>query len=872
MTRCFPEGMAGESQDVSSASFTIPSNAPDVVMEDELPPITSPTSLPTIPHQRNPILEYIGSQALRMLRLTNEGNATQRDHQEMLKDVANKCGLLIEKPYSPELPEGLPASYQPRSLEEESPIWNQRYRKPPEEMRGEKRPRLGSAGSCKKPPTKNPRNEDSDYEDGDGGGRGRGRRNSGSNGRFQPPQGTKRAPSRSHGSEPRKHSRQEYYQRCDQIVDRDEETLLMSYGCGYFEADDGNRNSTEPSGSQKSGPVPTESLGSPSHSSDTFEWTSAHWRELEPENYTRWMSIEKHIQEAQRKEPQAKVNQWLWDTKSLAEDYTPESRDRYWKEEIQILRVLVVWISLVRKRYHQKTREIWNHPCQEPKGWRYNPKCCETPFRLTKYNQTESTQEAAPIFNDISEFYAPGVGIFYRGSQAISLCSESITSQTGGLENNPGTPLSLSSHTASLLIKSLDGKRVYSLDVSNPKFKRSYKPGYPYKQGTKYQVHEKLSRHINSHLVQFQCPNCTERHQYVPLSHLVPVMSHLECGDKFRSNILKMKSNPKQTPIDSDDEYVELELPRSSFSYDDQFECKDLPIWTWQSDEFAWQVVCKKSDEAFNDGDVKIPFTSRPHAPVRSHIAGVVEIALDTQYPGADITNYVKDGIARLDRIKLPFELRDETQKVLIDGANGMFLWVSLMLDELHNSKRTTRNAIQANLKILPKDLPKLYRNILNKIEPDDLEIAKTILQWVVWATRPLHLRELAVAIAVLRKHTSITSMQGDIDFNLESEINRIFGSLVKIEDNTVHLVHQSAKEFLCDPSNNSNTVSMDTTNRLFHELLIPTEKTQQQYGLPRRLFTIYDLFASLLPGQFAPAADRYQKNENQQKKLNAGM
>jgi hypothetical protein len=135
---------------------------------------------------------------------------------------------------------------------------------------------------------------------------------------------------------------------------------------------------------------------------------------------------------------------------------------------------------------------------------------------------------------------------------------------------------------------------------------------------------------------------------------------------------------------------------------------------------------------------VKILFTSRPHAPVRSHIAGVVEIALDTQYSATDITNYVKDGIARLDRIKLPFELRDEIQKVLIEGANGMFLWVSLILDDLHNSKRTTRKAIQAKLKTLPKDLPKLYRNILNKIEPDDLEIAKTILQWVVWAVRPL--------------------------------------------------------------------------------------------------------------------------------------
>jgi hypothetical protein len=91
-----------------------------------------------------------------------------------------------------------------------------------------------------------------------------------------------------------------------------------------------------------------------------------------------------------------------------------------------------------------------------------------------------------------------------------------------------------------------------------------------------------------------------------------------------------------------------------------------------------------------------------------------------------------------------------------------------LILDDLRNSKKTTRKAIKEKLRTLPKDVPKLYRNILNKIEPDDLDITKTILQWVVWAVCPSHVTELAVAIAIHPDHTSVSSMDEKIDFNLE--------------------------------------------------------------------------------------------------------
>jgi hypothetical protein len=236
---------------------------------------------------------------------------------------------------------------------------------------------------------------------------------------------------------------------------------------------------------------------------------------------------------------------------------------------------------------------------------------------------------------------------------------------------------------------------------------------------------------------------------------------------------------------------------------------------------------------------VKILFTSRPHTPIRLNITDV-EIALDRQYSEKDIIDYAKDGLSKLEDLKLPIELRDEIQKVLIEGANGMFLWVSLILDDLQNSKETTISAIQTKLKALPKDLPKLYRSILNKVEPDDMTIAKTTSMGC-WAARPLHVRELAVAIAIRPEHTSISSMQKEIDFNLERRIRLILGPLIKIEDETVYLVHQSAKDFLPGLYQIHETVLDKNTVHCTTSLMLSSDESHLQIASTCLAFLAFD-------------------------------
>ena len=75
------------------------------------------------------------------------------------------------------------------------------------------------------------------------------------------------------------------------------------------------------------------------------------------------------------------------------------------------------------------------------------------------------------------------------------------------------------------------------------------------------------------------------------------------------------------------------------------------------------------------------------------------------------------------------------------------FRWVVLQLDELTNCR--TKSDLKRQLANLPKGLDKTYDQILLGINERDFGYAKTFLQWLSFAVRPLTLEELATTAAV---------------------------------------------------------------------------------------------------------------------------
>lgn len=166
----------------------------------------------------------------------------------------------------------------------------------------------------------------------------------------------------------------------------------------------------------------------------------------------------------------------------------------------------------------------------------------------------------------------------------------------------------------------------------------------------------------------------------------------------------------------------------------------------------------------------------------------------------SDITTFTVAEVKKLPQFSA---MAQEIQQVLIDGASGMFLWVSLILDDLKNSYTTKPRIIREKLRTLPSTLPDIYKDILRKIEPENQSAANTILQWVVWAVRPLTIKELTIATAIRPHDTSLSTMEDEMELDMKTALRLIFGPMLKIEANdTVHLIHQSAKDFF--RSNNS--------------------------------------------------------------------
>jgi len=199
---------------------------------------------------------------------------------------------------------------------------------------------------------------------------------------------------------------------------------------------------------------------------------------------------------------------------------------------------------------------------------------------------------------------------------------------------------------------------------------------------------------------------------------------------------------------------------------------------------------------------MKIIITGRPHIPVTRELRCSAEISLDSGDVNKGISKYVAYKVRELSVNQQFTVFEQEIQDVLVNSANGMFLWVSLIVDSLNKIKHSTRKNIHQKLKELPKDITALYVSILGGIDAEYEAKARMILQWIVYAARPLTLKELKIAIAVTPEHTSPEDMHNDMDLNLKELLHDIFGPLLVVGNNeTVNLVHQSAKDFLVDIS-----------------------------------------------------------------------
>lgn len=109
----------------------------------------------------------------------------------------------------------------------------------------------------------------------------------------------------------------------------------------------------------------------------------------------------------------------------------------------------------------------------------------------------------------------------------------------------------------------------------------------------------------------------------------------------------------------------------------------------------------------------------------------------------ADIKKLVKKEFSYMRGSK---ELKQMIRESILNRAQGNFLWVRLVLEEIVSCH--SEQAIQEALEEIPRDMNILYermeQSIIDPTRSPVRTLAKIILEWAVCAQRPLALGELA--------------------------------------------------------------------------------------------------------------------------------
>ncbi|MCJ1268483.1 hypothetical protein MMC22_008371 [Lobaria immixta] len=179
---------------------------------------------------------------------------------------------------------------------------------------------------------------------------------------------------------------------------------------------------------------------------------------------------------------------------------------------------------------------------------------------------------------------------------------------------------------------------------------------------------------------------------------------------------------------------------------------------------------------------------------------------------GEDVKKYI---FAKVAELAIEQNLSEgellQVRRTLMAGAEGTFLWVGFVADEL---KGRTWHKVKDILGGIPQGLGGIYQRLLQQVE--DKEELVPILQWVVLAARPMTVDELTMAAE--------TKASNDL---MPTEVvkDRLAscGLLVKIDGDVVNLVHESAKEFFQSDQVNIEGISMFRMNHTTHRTLMRT-------------------------------------------------
>jgi hypothetical protein len=164
-----------------------------------------------------------------------------------------------------------------------------------------------------------------------------------------------------------------------------------------------------------------------------------------------------------------------------------------------------------------------------------------------------------------------------------------------------------------------------------------------------------------------------------------------------------------------------------------------------------------------------------------------LSLELNAESVSAAVGVFIQHKVAQLAQQKnYDQQMQDTVLERLTANADGTFLWVALVCQEL---RATARRNVLKKLDTFPPGLKALYERMMQQISvSDDATLCKQVLASAALVYRPITLQEL-VALA-----EPLEDLAGEAEVR---EIIGLCGSFLTLREDTVYFVHQSAKDFL---------------------------------------------------------------------------
>ncbi|KAF4549346.1 Ankyrin repeat-containing protein 25 [Elsinoe fawcettii] len=153
----------------------------------------------------------------------------------------------------------------------------------------------------------------------------------------------------------------------------------------------------------------------------------------------------------------------------------------------------------------------------------------------------------------------------------------------------------------------------------------------------------------------------------------------------------------------------------------------------------------------------------------------------------------------------LTADFRSKLQRTLTNMENRTYLWLFLVWKDIEDQVANSWFRDSYHIPSIPQTLDETYEKILDKASIREQNDVRKILKIVVAARRPLSVHEMAIVLSGVRP--TMTEIKFDEEL-LSKKIRHLCGLFVFIKNSTVHLLHQTAKEFLLRKDATTTVVS----------------------------------------------------------------